>query len=113
MQQGKDHSAPIHVDRNNQKTIASLIDAGFIRDQETLYLTYKGRSFTGTLRRNGIELPDGAVYSPSAAAIRCYEETGASRPTENGWRVWKNTDGKTLDELFAQLQPVTLEDLGL
>jgi hypothetical protein len=107
-----DRSAQIRAEATYQKSITSLIDAGFIREQEPLYLTYKGRGFTGKVHRSGIELPGDAVYSPSAAAIRCYEEVGASRPTENGWRVWKNNNGKSLDELFAELQPITLEDLG-
>lgn len=82
--------------------MAYLIDAGAIQEQAPLNLIYKGREFTGKARRNGIELSDGSISSPSAAAIRCYSEAGASRPSENGWQVWKSEDGRSLNALFAE-----------
>ena len=82
--------------------MAYLIDAGLIAEQAPLHLNYKGREFTGKVRRTGIELPDGSISSPSAAAIRCYGEAGASRPSENGWQVWKSEDGRSLNALFAE-----------
>jgi hypothetical protein len=99
-------SASTQMDRNYPKEMGALLDAGFVKDEEPLYLTYKRRRFKGAARRSGIQLVDGSVFSPSAAAIRCYEECGASRPSENGWQVWKNAEGKSLNELFAQLHPI-------
>jgi hypothetical protein len=60
------HSAnPTGISRI-QKNMAYLIDAGLIAEQAPLFLTYKGREFTGRVRRNGIELPDGSISTPSA-----------------------------------------------
>jgi hypothetical protein len=100
------------VAKSIQKTVAALIDTGSLNEQEALYLSYKGNRFVAKARRGGIELTGGTIYSPSAAAILCYEQCGASRPSENGWQVWKNSKGKSLNELFLELQPgITLEEL--
>ena len=96
------HSAEPTANDRIQKNMAYLIDAGLIAEQAPLHLNYKGREFTGKVRRTGIELPDGSISSPSAAAIRCYGEAGASRPSENGWQVWKSEDGRSLNALFAE-----------
>jgi hypothetical protein len=104
-----DTSGPLDVDRivgaimDRQKSISQLIDAGLIEEEAPLILKYQGLEFEGKARRNGIELADGNVYAPSAAAILCYESAGSQRPTENGWRVWKTAQGKTLNELQLQL----------
>src|SRR5262245_27104097 len=63
-----------------------------------------GKRFFGRASPQGIMLDDGKIYSPSIAAIKCYARVGSTRPTENGWRVWKNKDQLTLNELFDQLQ---------
>jgi hypothetical protein len=93
------------------KSMARLIDAGVLAEQSRLILKYRGQEFIGVARPDGIELTDGVVYSPSAAALRCYAELGAARPTENGWVVWRNTEGRSLNDLFRQLQPApTIDD---
>jgi Restriction Enzyme Adenine Methylase Associated len=84
-----------------QKNVAYLISTGALAENAALFLTYKGREFTGKARPNGIELADGSIHSPSAAAVRCYEQTGTTRPSENGWQVWKSADGRSLNNLFA------------
>jgi hypothetical protein len=89
---------------DRQKSISKLIDAGLVAEDAPLALKYQGQEFKGKARRNGIELADGAIYAPSAAAIRCYASIGSERPTENGWRVWKTTEGRSLNELFEELQ---------
>jgi hypothetical protein len=97
---------------DRQKMMSKLIDAGLISEQCPLVLTYRGHEFSGKARREGIELADGGTYSPSAAAIRCYADSGSPRTSENGWAVWKSQEGKSLNDLFEQLQPVpTLDDL--
>jgi Protein of unknown function DUF262/Restriction Enzyme Adenine Methylase Associated/Protein of unknown function (DUF1524) len=93
---------PTAGDGRIQKALAYLIETGLLLEEAPLYLAYKGRKFTGKARREGIELPDGFVATPSAAAIRCYEQAGAVRPSENGWQVWKSDDGRTLNALFAE-----------
>ncbi|WP_024338926.1 GmrSD restriction endonuclease domain-containing protein [Bradyrhizobium japonicum] len=93
-----------------QKALAYLIDSGILLDEAPLYLTYKGKTFTGKAKRSGIELPDGFVAAPSAAAVRCYEQAGTVRPSENGWQVWKSADGRTLNALFADAAD-TVEDV--
>ncbi|WP_210340478.1 hypothetical protein [Bradyrhizobium sp. CCBAU 51753] len=85
-----------------QKALAYLIDTGMLLEDAPLYLTYKGKTFNGKAKRAGIELPDGFVAAPSAAAVRCYEQAGTVRPSENGWQVWKVADGRTLNALFAE-----------
>lgn len=92
------------VQRTYTKYIATLIEAGLLEDGEELLLNYWGKKFNGRARPEGIELPDGNTYSPSDAAIRCYALAGSSRPTENGWRVWKNRSGLTLNDLFDKSQ---------
>lgn len=84
------------------KRVSSLIEAGALADGEPLLLTYKGRQFVGHATTTGIKLQDG-TFSPSEAAIRCYARTGSSRPTENGWRVWKTNKGATLNELLVSI----------
>jgi hypothetical protein len=84
-----------------QKALAYLIDTGILLEEAPLYLSYKGQTFTGKARRAGIQLPDGFIAAPSAAAVRCYEQAGTVRPSENGWQVWKSADGRTLNALFA------------
>ena len=106
-------STAVRAGTSYPKNIASLIDAGILRDQQALHLTYKGRGFTGMARRSGIELPGGAVYSPSAAAIHCYEEHGATRPTENGWQVWKNSDGRVSQRAFRRIATDHLRRFGI
>lgn len=97
-------TAPIAmVRRAYTKNLGELIDAGAVADGETMVLTYRGRQFSGTARRDGIEV-NGASHSPSEAAILCYTQAGSSRVTENGWRVWKNRAGQTLNELFDKVQ---------
>jgi hypothetical protein len=54
---------------------------------------------------------NGQVYSPTEAALRCYAQAGSQRPTENGWRVWKNREGQTLNALFEQQQAQKEENL--
>lgn len=85
------------------KSVSKLIDAGLVLEQAPLVLRYQGQDFTGKAHREGIELTDGTVYAPSSAAIRCYEIAGSPRPTENGWRVWKTAEGRTLNDLYEQL----------
>ncbi|MET4715944.1 hypothetical protein ABIF63_000047 [Bradyrhizobium japonicum] len=85
-----------------QKALAYLIDTGILLEDAPLYLSYKGQTFIGKARRAGIELADGFIAAPSAAAVRCYEQAGTVRPSENGWQVWKSADGRTLNALFAE-----------
>jgi hypothetical protein len=114
-----DRQSPIDMNNivesilNSQKSIAKLIDSGLIVEQTPLVLKYRGQEFKGKARRDGIELTDGVTYAPSAAAIRCYANTGSPRPTENGWLVWRTAEGKTLNQLFEELQATRkLEDLA-
>ena len=93
--------APVE-DSGIQKALAYLIDTGLLLEEAPLFLSYKGQTFTGKARRTGIELPDGFVATPSAAAVRCYEQAGTARPSENGWQVWKSEDGRTLNAIFAE-----------
>jgi len=88
------------------KSLATLIDAGALENGAALTLIYKGRTFTGAARHAGIELPEG-VFSPSDAATRCYAQTGSTRPTENGWKVWKTTSGSSLNDLFQAMNGTT------
>jgi hypothetical protein len=92
------------VRRASAKNVAALIEGGLIRDGEELSLSYQGKHFSGRASPQGIMLDDGKIYSPSLAAIKCYARVGATRLTENGWRVWKNNVGRTLNELFDQLR---------
>jgi uncharacterized protein with ParB-like and HNH nuclease domain len=84
------------------KRLVSLIEAGVLSEGEPLVLTYKGRTFSALATKAGIKLDDG-IFSPSEAAIRCYARTGSSRPTENGWRVWKTNNGITLNDLLISI----------
>lgn len=92
------------VRRAYTKYVSALIEGGLVTDGEELHLSYRGDKFTGLASPEGITLNDGKTYSPSEAAIRCYARVGSQRLTENGWRVWKNRNGATLNELFDQLQ---------
>jgi hypothetical protein len=92
------------VRRASAKSVAVLIEGGLISDGKQLSLSYQGKRFFGRASPQGIMLDDGKIYSPSIAAIKCYARVGSTRPTENGWRVWKNKDQLTLNELFDQLQ---------
>ena len=92
------------VRRSSSKSIAALIEGGLLESGERLALDYQGKHFTGEANPQGIKLADGKVYSPSRAAVRCYAQAGSTRPTENGWRAWKNKSQISLNHLFDQLQ---------
>ncbi len=85
-----------------KKRFGALIDAGVLKDGEPLSLVYKGKSFTGQASRDGLKMSDG-VYSPTEAAKRCYASVGTIRQSENGWRVWKTSNGQTLKELLLSI----------
>jgi Protein of unknown function DUF262/Restriction Enzyme Adenine Methylase Associated/Protein of unknown function (DUF1524) len=91
-----------------EKNIAKLIDAGVLPELSPMVLTYRGQEFSGIAHRDGIELTDGMVYSPSAAAIRCYAKTGSTRSSENGWAVWKDAGGRSLNDLLERLSRVSI-----
>jgi hypothetical protein len=101
--------AIVHSPVERGKSIEKLIDAGLRSELSPLVLTYRGQNFSGVARRDGIELAaDGMVYSPSAAD---YAKVGFPRSSENGWAVWKNTEGRSPNDLFEQLRPPTIDDL--
>jgi hypothetical protein len=97
------------VRRSSSKSIAALIEGGLLESGERLILDFKGHHFTGEANPQGIKLDDGKVYAPSRAAVKCYQRVGSTRPTENGWRAWKNESEVSLNQLFDQLQ--TRKDL--
>lgn len=87
---------------------SELIEAGALADGQTLVMEYGRRgqprqTYHGTVRQEGIEV-DGAVFSPSYAAVRCMRKAGSDRPTANGWAVWRTIEGRLIDELYRNLK---------
>jgi hypothetical protein len=75
---------------------------------QTLHMEYGPRggqrqTFEGIIRPEGIEV-DGAVSSPSQAAVRCIQKAGSPRKTANGWVVWKTASGDYLTDLYQRLR---------
>jgi hypothetical protein len=73
---------------------------------ETLTMEYgplgqKKQKFSSVVREDGLEV-DGKVYSPSYAAVACIQKTGSERRTANGWMMWRNTQGKLINDLYKQ-----------
>jgi hypothetical protein len=78
-----------------------LLSKGLLREGETLYMQYYDQKFTATVKKDGLQLDDGQVYSPSGAALVYIKRLNPSRYTENGWIKWKNDKGQTLNMLFT------------
>jgi hypothetical protein len=102
LQQSSEIARTATLRASPSKRLASLIEARALSEGEPLVLNYKGRMFSGEVTKSGIKVEEG-VFSPSEAAIQCYARTGSSRPTENGWRVWKTNKGITLNDLLLSI----------
>jgi hypothetical protein len=86
-----------------------LLKAGKVHVADKLDMEYGPRGqekkqFTGIVRDDGLEV-DGKVYSLSYAAVLCMQKAGSKRKTANGWIMWRDKNGKLMDELYTQLTP--------
>ena len=84
------------------KTLAELLrlEPGLLGAPLTLEYGPRGgerRTFSGVLRQTGVEV-DGTILSPSYAAVHCMRLAGSSRPTANGWTMWRLDDGRLLND---------------
>ncbi len=60
------------------------------------------RSFSDTLRRDGVEI-DGRLFSLSYGALYCMKQAGSSRRTANGWTIWRAPSGETMSPIYEKL----------
>jgi hypothetical protein len=97
------------VQTSSSQPLQELIDARPDLVGQTLTMQYgprggQRRTFTGVLRRDGVEI-DGKVYSLSYGAVHCMKQTGSTRTTANGWTVWRTPMGETLSEIYESIRP--------
>jgi hypothetical protein len=70
-------------------TMVDLLNAGALKADATLHLTYNKQQVTGTVRTEGQVDCLGRTYrSPSAAALDALHSLGATWRTVNGWDHW-------------------------
>jgi hypothetical protein len=84
--------------------LSQVINRGLLKIDQELYFEYgpKGKTkkkFIGIVKKNGIEV-DNKVSSVSTSSLRCIQKINPSRKTSNGWRTWKTTDGKLIEEIL-------------
>jgi hypothetical protein len=98
-----DESAQNYRDYN--VSVVDLIHDQMLIPGQPLFMSYKPRG--GDKRQyEAIVMSDGALQSlgrtfsaPSYAALACIQNAGIDRETVNGWRSWRDADGRTLSEL--------------
>lgn len=93
------------VTRFNQP-YREVMAAGYWKEGDSAWMEYgprlkPKRTFTGILRKEGIEV-DGKIMSLSAAAVYCMKQAGSNRPTANGWIMWRNEKGILLSDFFQE-----------
>lgn len=86
-------------------SMEDLIESDLLEEGENLSMEYKPRGGdrrhyeASVLDDGSLELLGQKFSSPSSAAVAAIQDAGSDRETENGWRVWKNSDENTLDDL--------------
>lgn len=87
-------------------SLSDLIEKGFLKVGEKLFMEYKPRNGENKKRYEAIINDDGSlellgqIYSsPSYAALAGIQSAGSERKTVNGWTSWKNSKGKILSEI--------------
>ena len=95
-------------------TLADLIEAGFLRVGEKLFMAWKPRNgdkriFEALIHADGeIEVLGKRFSSSSYAAVFALQAAGSERTTENGWQKWKTASG----DLLALLRDQFLQSLN-
>lgn len=95
------------VQTSSLQPLQEFVDARPDLVGQTMTLRYgprggQPRTFTGILRRDGIEI-DGRVFSLSYGAIHCMRQAGSTRDSANGWTMWKAPSGETLSQISENL----------
>jgi hypothetical protein len=98
------------VNTNSSLLFQDLINAGLLSEGQLLLMDYKPKtgqrqSFTGIVRKDGIEV-DGKIYSPSYAALYCLHKVNSSLKSRNGWQTWKTNEGVLLSSLRERISQV-------
>jgi len=98
---------------NTRVEIYDLMKAGLLAEHEELYMNYgfenqPKKNYKAIIKDDGSLHVLGRTYSsPSYAAVACINDSGSRRNTENGWRVWRNSTGKVLNELRDEYFKIT------
>ena len=89
--------------------IIDLIENNLLAPGDTLHMSYKPRNGilkiyeTTVLEDGSLKLLGQVFSSPSYAALIGINDAGSTRPTVNGWVIWKTSSGKTLADLREEL----------
>lgn len=109
---GKSSGRPAVTTRTSQP-YQDLLNSGLLTEGQELVMEYGPRGkprqmFTAIVRKEGLEV-DGAVKSPSYAAVYCMNKAGGQRRTANGWIRWRTLSGEFLDDLYQKLSDAARE----
>ena len=87
----------------NQLVKSEILDEGDILIMDYNPRGGEKRQYEASLLSDGsLELLNQKFSSPSSAAVAAIQDAGSNRDTENGWRVWKTEDGKSIDKLRVE-----------
>ena len=89
--------------------LEKIVDEGFLRESEEIYLIYRGESYAGRIRNGGkiIETKLGTFSSLSLAASplmgsneNCKRKFVKDKfYNNNGWKWWRTWNGTKLEDL--------------
>jgi hypothetical protein len=101
------------VQTSSSQPFQELVNARPDLIGQTMTLEYgprggQRRTFSGTLRADGIEI-DGRVYSLSYGAVHCMAQAGSTRRTANGWVMWRAPSGELLSQIYEQMRPAGVD----
>jgi Restriction Enzyme Adenine Methylase Associated len=104
------------VTTRSSQPFQELLEAGILKTGEELFMEYGPRGqprqkYTAIVHPDGLSI-DGQVYSASYAAVYFINKAGSPRKTANGWILWRNSEGKYLDDLYTEFKAAKSSSAG-
>ncbi len=88
--------------------LTDLMESHLLSPGQSLFMSYKPRGgdkkqYEAIVSTDGSLVTLGRTFSaPSYAALACIQSAGSDRETVNGWRSWRDQEGRTLADLRDQ-----------
>lgn len=108
---------PTGVDRKGGQSnpnLKDLVYAGLLHpgDQVTATPSKRGSSACGTVNVDGsIFISGRGSYPMPTAAYNAVRDILGRRGKDDGWRIWKTEDGRTLEEIWGQYRKINFGQL--
>ncbi len=89
-------------------TLTDLIESHLLYQGQSLFMSYRPRGgdkkqYEAIVSTDGsLETLGRSFSAPSYAALACIQSAGSDRETVNGWRTWRDGEGRTLADLRDQ-----------